>query len=339
MPGATAREIPLDYGDAAAEYRAVRQRIGIIDRGDHGLVEATGRDRASFLHALLSNEIKALAPGQGCAATLLDVHGKVQVTLLVWVFDDRILLVTPPGMASATYEMLDKYLFAEKVGLEEVTGTRALLLLAGPDAPGLVKRLTGAALPEARWSSVAGALDGVEVRLVRGGGETGEAEAWVMTGADAGSRVWEAMVAAGARPVGQAALETLRVEAGTPRFGHDVDASVLLPEIPFDALVSQTKGCYPGQEVVVRIRDRGHVNRHLRGLVLESGEPPAAGAEVWAGETAVGRVTSAARSPALGRPIALAFLRRQHAAPGTRVEVRGGGRAVEATVSDLPFAR
>jgi folate-binding protein YgfZ len=339
MPGATAREIPLDYGDAAAEYGAVRESAGAIDRSDRGVIEATGRDRAAFLHALLSNEIKALAPGRGCSATLLDVHGKVQVTLLVWVLDDRIVLVTPPGMAAATHEMLDKYLFAEKVVLEDVSGSRALLLVAGPDAPALVKRVAGAAPSEAPWANVTGTLDGIEVRLVRGGGETGEREVWVMAPADASSRVWDAVAAAGARPIGQAALETLRIEAGTPRFGHDVDASVFLPEIPFDDLVSQTKGCYPGQEVVVRIRDRGHVNRHLRGLVLEGGEPPAAGAEVWAGDAAIGRVTSATRSPALGRPIALAFVRRQHAAPGTRVEVRSGGRTVAATVSDLPFAR
>lgn len=339
MPEASTREIPLDYGDAAAEYGAVRQCVGVIDRADRGLIEATGRDRASFLHALLSNEIKALTPGQGCAATLLDVHGKVQATLLVWVLDDRIVLVTPPGMASAVYEHLDRYLFAEKVVLEDVTGSHGLLLVAGPEAPALVRRLAGAAPSETPWSSVAATLDGIEARLVRGAGETGEAEVWIMTPAATATRVWDAVVAAGARPVGQSAVETLRIEAGTPRFGRDVDPSVLLPEIPFDALVSQTKGCYPGQEVVVRIRDRGHVNRHLRGLLLDGAEVPEAGAEVWADGAAVGRVTSAASSPARGRGIALAFVRRQHAEPGTRVEIRGGGQTLGATVSGLPFPR
>jgi folate-binding protein YgfZ len=339
MTEATAREIPLDYGDVTAEYAAVRGRVGVIDRADRGLVVVTGRDRASFLHALLTNDIKALAPGQGCAATLLDVHGKVQTTLLVWVFDERIVLVTPPALAAAVHEQLDKYLFAEKVILEEVTGAHGLFLVAGPEATALVRRVTGAAPPETPWASVAAGVDGVDVRLVRGAAETGEAEVWIMTPADAAGRVWDAVVAAGARPVGQSAVETLRIEAGTPRFGRDVDPSVLLPEIPFDALVSQTKGCYPGQEVVVRIRDRGHVNRHLRGLLLESSDVPEAGADVLADGTAVGRVTSATRSPALGRAIALGFVRRQHAAPGTRVEVRTGGRTLGAIVSDLPFPR
>src|SRR5687768_13797032 len=158
MPDATMREVPLDYGDAAAEYRAVRQGVGVVDRPDRGVIEATGRDRATFLHALLSNEVKALAPGQGCEATLLDVHGKVQVTLLVWVLEDRILLVTPPGMAGATYEMLDRYLFAEKVVLEDVSGARSLVLVAGPGATTLVARVAGAAPPDAPWTSTAGTL-------------------------------------------------------------------------------------------------------------------------------------------------------------------------------------
>jgi folate-binding protein YgfZ len=339
MPEATAREMPLDYGDAAAEYGAVRQRVGVIDRADRGLIEATGRDRASFLHALLSNEIKALTPGQGCAATLLDVHGKVQATLLVWILDERILLVTPPGLVATVYEQLDKYLFAEKVVLEDVTAAHGLLLVAGPEAPALVRRLAGGGPSETPWSNVAATLAGVEARLVRGAGETGEAEVWIVTPAEAATRVWDAVVAAGARPVGQLAVETLRVEAGTLRFGRDVDPSVLLPEIPFDALVSQTKGCYPGQEVVVRIRDRGHVNRHLRGLLLDGGEVPETGAEVWADGAAIGRVTSATRSPALGRALALAFVRRHHAEAGTRVEIRSGGQALGATVSELPFPR
>jgi len=151
--------------------------------------------------------------------------------------------------------------------------------------------------------------------------------------------MWDALVGVGARPVGLAAFDAFRIEAGTPIFGHDVDESVLLPEIPFANLVSETKGCYPGQEVVVRIRDRGHVNRMLRGLLLDGDEVPPHGAEVVADDTSVGRVTSAAWAFGLERPIALAFVRRQHAEPGTRVSVRLGGRAVAASVSALPFTR
>ena len=326
-------------GDPRQDYLAVRGRVGVLDRRDRGVVEVTGRDRATFLHAMLSNEVKSLAPGQGCAATLLDVHGKVQVIVAVWVLEERILLVTPPGMAEKLQEALDRHLFAEKVSLRNATGEMAFVVLAGPETPALVSRLTGATLPVAAWSHVTASLGGAHVRVVRGGGETGETEAWLVSSASAGSRIHQEALRAGARPVGLAAEESLRIEAGTPRFGADADPGVLLPEIPSATLLSDTKGCYPGQEVVVRIRDRGHVNRLLRGLVLDRGGVPSRGAEVLVDGTSAGHVTSGAWSYALERPIALAFVGRQHAAAGTAVAVRVGERTVGASVSDLPFRR
>jgi len=332
-------DVPPSYGDPRAEYLAVRRHVGLLDRSDHGLVEVTGRDRVSFLHAMLSNDVKSLGPGRGCAATLLDVHGKVQVIVAVWVLDDRILLVTPPGMAEKLQEALDRHLFAEKVSLRNATGEIGFIVLAGPETPSLVARLTGAVLPEGRWSHVAASLGDVSLRVVRGGGETGEPEAWLVASAADGERVRQEALAAGARPVGLLAQESLRIEAGTPRFGADADTGVLLPEIPSADLLSDTKGCYPGQEVVVRVRDRGHVNRHLCGLVLEGDLVPPREAEVLVDGTSVGHVTSAAWSYALERPIALAFVRRQHAAPGTTVVVRVGEKTVGASVGDLPFPR
>lgn len=322
---------------APEEYARVRHQAGLLDRGDFGVLALTGRDRATFLHALVSNEIKALGAGQGCAATLLDVHGKVQVVLFVWVAEDRIFVVTPPAMAAKTAEALDHYLFSEKVAIEDVSREHALVVLAGPAARATVERLSGAVPPEKPWSHVAAKLGDTPVRLVSGDGETGEPEVWIMSPIGEASTVRRALEGAGARPIGREAYESLRIEAGTPLYGHDVDESVLLPEIPFENLLSHSKGCYPGQEVVVRIRDRGHVNRLLRGLVVEGDAIPEAGAAVGAGETEVGKVTSAAWSYALKRPIALALVRRQHADAGTAVSVRVGEGTVPATVVDLPF--
>src|SRR6266403_942296 len=218
--------------DALAEYHAARDAVGIADRSDLGVVEVTGRDRAKFLHALLSNDIAALSAGQGCAATLLDVHGKVQVPLVVLALDDRLLLLTPPGMGESTVAALDHYLFAEKAALDDVTGQRAVFMLVGPAAAASAKRLTGTAPPETPWSHVPASLDGLDMRVVRGGGETGQPEVCLLVPAAARESAWKAALAAGARPLGAAALESLRIEAGTPRFGEDVDATVLLPEIP-----------------------------------------------------------------------------------------------------------
>ncbi|MBI1846155.1 MAG: aminomethyl transferase family protein [Candidatus Rokubacteria bacterium] len=332
-------ELPLDYGDAAAEYEAVRRGVGLLDHGDCGVLEVTGRDRATFLHAMLSQDVKSLAPGQGAAAAFLDIHGKVQVTLRLLVQDDRILVITPPGLATKTSEALDHYLFSEKAVFRDATGESCMLTLAGPEAAAVAQRLTGTVVAEPEWSHVPARLGDVEVRLVRGDGETGEPEVWLIGAAADGPAVWRAALAAGARPVGLHAKDALRIEAGTPYDGHDVDETVLLPEIPQERLVSHTKGCYIGQEVVVRIRDRGHVNRHLRGLLVEGGRVPVAGAAVLAGDDEVGRVTSAAWSYGRRQPVALAFVKRQHAEPGTPLAVRLDGSVARATVSALPFTR
>src|SRR5262245_9556310 len=238
------------HDESLAEYRAARDAVGVVDRSDLGVVDVGGRDRAKFLHALLSNDIASLVPGQGCAAALLDVHGKPQVLLVVWGLDDRLLLLTPPGMGESTVAALDHYLFAEKVVLTEVTGQRALLMLIGPAADETVKRLTGVLPPDAAWSHVAGSLDGIDTRVVRGG-EIDEREVWLAVPSAERTRAWSAVVAAGARPLGASALESLRIETGALRLGMDVDATGLLPGVPFERLVPHTKGCYPGQEGVV----------------------------------------------------------------------------------------
>jgi folate-binding protein YgfZ len=332
-------ELALSYGDPAAEYAAVRHAVGLIDEGDSGFVEVTGRDRASFLHAMLSNDIKSLGPGRGCAAAFLDVHGKVQMLLTVWVLEDRILLVTPHGTAGTTIEALDRYLFSERAELRDATGELTPLRLAGPGAPALVERLTGTDVPEEPWAHTAARLNGHDVRLVRGGGESGESEVWVVGGASVGRALWPVLVEAGARPVGLTARESLRVEAGTPLMGHDVDATVLLPEIPVQSLVSYSKGCYLGQEVVVRIRDRGHVNRHFRGLLVEGETVPTSGDKIMAADQEVGVVTSATWSFGFKRPLALGFIRRQHAEPGTSLTVRNQAAVLSATVTALPVPR
>src|SRR5437870_12517709 len=204
----------------AEEYAVVRRRVGFLDRGDFGVLELTGRDRASFLHALLSNEVKALGPGQGCAATLLDIHGKVQVVLFVWVADDRIFVVMPPAMAEKTAEALDHYLFSEKVSIRDVSGETALFVLAGPKAAETGERLTGARPPESGWSQAAGMVADTSVRLASGRGETGEAEVWIAGPASEAPSMWDALVGAGVRLGGLVAFEALRIEAGTPLFGR-----------------------------------------------------------------------------------------------------------------------
>jgi folate-binding protein YgfZ len=328
--------LPRHYGDVVAEHAAARDGVGVVDRSHVGKVTVTGRDRQAFLQGMLSNEIKSLSPGQGAAAAFLDAHGKVMALLHVYVLDDRLLLELPTGLTEKTLQLLDKFLISEKVYFEAADESFAVFGLEGRGAPPVLSLLAGRKLELAPHEHAEVAVDGMPVRVIRRS-ETGGPGFQCWTMALHGPALWRALVSAGARPIGEEALEILRVEAGIPRYGRDVDETAILPETRLEQLVSYSKGCYIGQEVVARVKYRGHVNRALSGLVIDGERVPAAGARVIAEDREVGRITSAVRSLALGRPIALGYVRREHFAPGSAVTIEDGDGAVAAHVVEPPF--
>jgi folate-binding protein YgfZ len=297
--------LPAHYGDMVAEYRAVRNGTGVIDHSLVGKVTVTGRDRQAFLHGMVSNEIKGLPPGQGAGAAFLDAHGKVMALLHVYALEDRLLLELPPGLTGPTLQLLDKFLISEKAYFEAADETFCVLSVEGPGAPALLSRLSGRDLDLPPYGHVEVSIAGAPVRVIRRSEAGGPGcQCWTM--AFHGAALWRALVESGATPVGVEALNVLRLEAGIPWYGHDVDETVILPETRLEHLVSYNKGCYLGQEVVARVKYRGHVNRALSGLVLDGDRVPSSGAKVLADGKEVGRVTSAVRSLAIGQPIALA---------------------------------
>jgi folate-binding protein YgfZ len=330
--------LPASYGDPTAEYGALRDAVGVIDRSPLGKVIVTGRDRQSFLQGMLSNDVKSLTPGQGTAAAFLDAHGKVMALLVVYALEDRLLLELPPSLTEKTLQALDKFLISEKAAFEAADEAFAVLAVQGPRAQPLLEKLAGRALDLAPYHHVEAPIAGTPVRVInRAEGHVAGFHCWAA--AAHGAALWRALVAEGARPVGMEALNVLRMEAGMPWYGHDVDETVILPETRLEELVSYTKGCYIGQEVVARVKYRGHVNRALSGLSLDGDRVPTPGAAVVADGKEIGRITSAVRSLALGRPIALGYLRREHFAPGSAVGVQDGGALLPARVAELPFVR
>jgi folate-binding protein YgfZ len=330
---------PRDYGDPAAEHGAVRERVGVIDRSERGKIEVSGKDRATFLHGLVSSDVKGLVPGQGREAALLDVHGKITALLSIHCLADRLVLETERQLTEPLSSTIDRYLFSERAELADVTPAWGILTVAGPDSRKIVERAVAAAVPDlARWQHVVVPWEGTETRIVRTE-ETGEEgyDLWVR--AEGLGRLWEGLREAGARPVGREAWNVLRVEAGVVRYGIDVDASTLLLEAPLPEAYSLNKGCYLGQEVIARITYRGHVNRKIVGFRFADARVPGAGAPVLVGGKEVGRITSAVLSPALGVALGLGFLRREHQEPGRQVEVRGGDEPLWAEVAALPFYR
>jgi folate-binding protein YgfZ len=328
---------PADYGDVAAEHRAVMTAAGLIDRSALGKATVTGRDRASFLQGMLSNDVKGLKPGQGCPAAFLDAHGKVVSLLAVYVLDDSILLELPVGSTEKFLQAIDKFLISEKAYFESADESFAIVSVQGPRAADVLAQVSGISLELEPYAHAEVTVAGAPVRVInRSDAVISGVHCW--TPPDHAAALWKALREAGAMPVGADAAEILRVEAGIARYDRDVDDTVILPETRLEALVSYSKGCYIGQETVARVKYRGHINRGLAGLVLEGDDVPSAGAPVVVGDKDIGRVTSAVRSLSLGTPIALGYVRREHFEPGSVVSVKIGDGLVGARVSALPFA-
>jgi folate-binding protein YgfZ len=325
--------LPRRFGDdPAAEYAALREGAALVDLGFRAVVRATGADRVPFLHGMLTNDIASLAPGSGCPALLLTIQGRVTADVRVAALADALLLDVDVRARAGLVEALEKLIIADDVELGEPGEPLALIGLEGPDAG----RLLPGGADLAPWAHGVVTLAGAPVRAQRASELRGPGFVLHVPAARAAA-VWEALLAAGARPCGMEALESRRVEVGVPRIGLDMDGGTLALEVPVEEAVSATKGCYLGQEVVARGTARGHVNRRLVGLRLEGPEPPSGAPLVHDGKE-VGRLTSVARSFGGGGPEALGFVRREHWDPGTALRVHHGQEVTVARVAAFPLA-
>ena len=310
-----------------AQYEALVSGAGVVDRSDRGLVRVTGRDARSFTDSLVSQDLAVLSDGEGAHSLLLQPQGKLTADFrALQIGAEELWLDTDPGFGSVLAEGLRRFKIRVQVEVVDATAASGQLTVRGPESGAVVASALGIEVPAVQHAHVAWR----DARVVRADwpGSPGVDVVGPRADVDAAMQL---LVDAGVARATANALEAVRVEAGIPRQGDDIDDTTIPQEafLERDA-VSFTKGCFLGQELVCRIDTRGHVNRSLRGLTV-SGEV-APGAEVHAGEKVVGRVTSVARSPRRG-VIALAMLRRE-VEPGASVSV-GDSAAV---VQDLPFA-
>lgn len=325
--------VALHFGDAGREWRAAREGAAVFAATHHALLAAIGDDRVSFLQGMLTNDVRALVPGTGHYAALLTQQGRVVTDLRVFAQPERVLLDVVTWRRAALHDALERFIVADDVELV-VPDERPLIGMIGPLARAVAAEALGsadaiAALDHLRQTAFEG------TRLLVTGVLEGGVEAVLCCGSEVvAPPLFESCVEAGARPLGLEALDVIRVERGVPWAGIDMDESTLLMETGCEGAISFTKGCYLGQEVVERVTARGHVNRHLTGLLVDAADRPLRGSRVVAAGAEVGYVTSAVHSHALDRVIALAMLQRKHAAPGERVVVADG---VGATVTALPF--
>jgi len=329
--------LPARFGDPGREWRAAREGGVVFAAGFRALLAATGEDRITFLQGMLSNDVKALAPGHGVYAAMLTQQGKVVADLRVYAMPDRLLLDVVAWRRTILHEALERFLVADDVELG-APDEEPLIGLEGPLARAIAGEALGlAALPQQRYAHVHTVFESAAVTVVAAS-ELDREGILLIGSPDVAPALFEACVEAGAQPCGMQTLDVLRVEAGVPWAGVDMDESTLIMETGRTAAISYTKGCYLGQEVVERVSARGHVNRRLSGLVVGGDTLPAPGARVRVGDHEVGSLTSAVQSPEVGGVIGLAMLRLKECSPGQQVTVDAGGSAIAATVAALPFA-
>ena len=310
------------------QYRAVRENAGIFNRSKRGKVRAEGADCLRFLHGMVTNTVESLAENEGNYAAVTSARG--QTLLDVWVhrLQECIYMETEPGLATKLIETLDRYLIADDVALSDESDAWAIFGVQGPAAYELVGRVVGrvpADLPE--HHTVVREFDGTSI-WITARSYTGEPGFDLRIAQNDSLR--RALVTAGGTPIGWQVEEILRVEAGIPRYGAEIDESVVPLEAGLNHAVDFDKGCYIGQEVIAKMHFRGRPRRYLTGLI---GNTPVCGDIIVDGKI-VGRVTTCVKSLHFNRVIALAIIRRGYHEAGQRVILDDGS---EAEVVNLPF--
>ncbi len=334
---------PADhFGDPGAEYSAAAERVGLADLSFRGKIVTRGADRAEFLHNMTSNEIKKLTPGQGCHTTLLTPKGKMVGDLVAYIREEEIRIDLERDSLSVVLETFDQFVVMEDIQIEDASDGLTLFGLYGPNSAELIGKVLGEpfALREP-YSHVSREFNGEDVLVAKGCRKAGEAY-FLYVDSKQGASFWKSLMTNGQefgiQPVGYRVLEILRVEAGIPRYGVDMDDTVFPMEAGLDDAISYDKGCYIGQEVISRIDAMGHVNRHLRGFRLSSDTIPEHGAKLLSEGKEVGYLTSAVVSPRLGEVLALGYLHQSAEGPEAKVVAQVNGESVEAIRVELPLA-
>lgn len=289
--------------------------VQLFDLAAHGRIKVTGEDRARLLHAMTTNHVQGLKPGEGLYAFFLNAQGRIQADVHILCFPDHLLLDTEPETRALVFEHLDRYIIADDAYVEDITETTFCLTLEGDGALELAA-LAALPLPVARFSH--STADGVTVAAIS---TTGAPAIRLYGPAGAKADLLTRLLAAGAAEGTPEQLETARIRNFVPRFGADITASTLPQESQMMHAVHFQKGCYLGQEIVERVRSRGHVNRTLMGFRFEGETAPPAPTPLTVDDKETGEVTSSVASA--DGVFGLAYVRGPHNKPGTMVTIGG----------------
>jgi folate-binding protein YgfZ len=301
-------------------YEALRNSAAWLDLSARGKIKLTGEDRARLLHAMTTNHIQQLTPGTGCYAFFLNDKGRILADANILCRPEHFLLDLEPEARAKIYQHLDHFIIADDVTLEDVTDALATIAIEGPKASAVLQA-AGAPIPEADYSTVDWGS-----RVVARLNSSGSLGFFIFAPASEKPQIVAQIEAAGAVAADAEAFRVVRLEHGKARYGDDIGERFLAQEANQPQALHFSKGCYLGQEIVERVRSRGQIHRVLMPLVIETKAPPEPGTKLQNGENNVAEITSAAYSPALGKVVALAYIRTEQARPRTEIQL-GGIRA------------
>jgi len=327
--------VPLDYGDQVGEYWAIRNGAGLVDVSDRGRLIVAGKDRISFLNSLLTNDLSKLPEGSGQHSALLNTKARVLADLYLFNEPGRVYLDTGYSSGTKVKQSLDNFVITEDVQIKDGGNDCAQISLQGPKSGEAIKEALGTEVKELK--PLQEKTLGPTTIISRD--RTGHGGYDLIMPVDEATAVWQGfLLRAGdldVNPVGLNAMETLRLEAGIPRYGLDFDENTIILEAGFKDAMSFTKGCYLGQEVVARATHIGRVNKQLVRIELETKTPPSAQSRMTSSGVEAGFITSSSYSPGLERIVAIGYANRDFAKEGTRLIVEDGESQVSATVTKI----
>jgi len=322
-------------------YAAVRDGgAGLIDLSNRGRILVDGSEAVMFLNGLITNDIKTLAVNSWMPAAFANVQGRLLAVVRVIHREDGFLIDTDSAARETVLKLLERFTLAGDFRVADLTGAITSISVQGNKAAEILGAVLDAPVSGlARGSVLDVQTGGKRITLIRAT-HTGEDGFDLFVDVKDSDFLRDELSKAGARVIDQQVAETLRIEAGVPRYGIDMDENNVVTETNLDDAVSFTKGCYLGQEIIVRIKHRGHVAKKLSGVVLDDSTPVPHNSKIISSEgKEIGRVTSSTFSPRLDRAIALGYLKYDYLAAGTEVKVAAPESETSAIVADLPFVR
>ena len=296
----------------------LRETAAWLDLSTRGKIRVTGEDRARLLHAMTTQDVQSLTPGQGCYAFFLNAQGRILGDVNIFCREDSFLLDTEPETRQKMFDHIDRYIIADDVTLEDVSGEMSTIAIEGPQSTAVLDRL-GAPLPETDYATRAW-NEAIVARV----SSTGAGGYFVFLPP---AKKFDLIAALNIPQASPEEARIVRIEHGKPRYGEEITERYLVQETGQLQAVHFSKGCYLGQEIVERVRSRAQIHRVLRRLAIDAAEPPPAGTKLKSGDADSAEVASAVYSPALGKVAALAYVRTQFAEPGTET-LLGDARVV-----------